>query len=162
MNEVVVTLTPFEVELAGFVATRRVVYNLENKAKPKWGQRAEFGAFDSHFPGCLGEIATAKYLDRYWTGGGNIGDYGLPDVSDCIQVRARIDLEHRLLLHPEDNDVEPFVLATVLRKCLPRVQLSGWLRALDGKSRIHWKEHTGRPAFFVPETELLPMERLKL
>ena len=160
-DAVVVTLKTFEIELAGHVAMKRVMFNLERHARERYGAISELGGFDYHFAGCLGEIATAKHCNLYWSGG--VGDYGVADVGNRLQVRARTRSHYELPLHNEDKDADPFVLVHVIASCLPRVRLAGWVRAAEGKKPEFWKDPgSGRPAFFVPLNHLRSMKELDL
>jgi hypothetical protein len=158
----IVVLGRGEIELGAYVAHRRTIENFNAGARERYGASTEFGGFAYHLIGCLGELATAKYLNMYWTGS-ELGKLDNVDVGGCVQVRATSTNGHRLVLHKEDDDLFPFVLPYVLSDRLPSVALVGWLRAKDGKREQHWCDPgTGRPAYFVPNELLLPMCDLKL
>lgn len=156
---VIVTLSWFEIAMAGQVALQRVLFNLERGVREKHGAVSELGGFDYHFAGCIGELATAKHCNYYWTGG--VGNFTVRDVGGQLQVRARTRASYELPLHPEDKDEDIFVLAHVVAASLPRVRLSGWLRGQEGKQPQFWKDlGNGRPAFFVPIERLGSMADL--
>ena len=104
--------------------------------------------------GAVGESLVAKFFNVWWCGGFDIGG---PDVAN-IQVRAHTTPGYRLILHPTDADAAIFVSVLVQRG---RGRLVGWIRGEDGKRRDYWQDpNTGRPAFFVPNSALLPIGRL--
>lgn len=139
-----------EVFQAGQVALMRTMQNLQRKVAEKYG--AEGDSLDYHFRGCLGEIAVAKWANKFWSG--SVGDYKARDV-ERWQVRTIGRASDRLILHPEDGETDPFVLALVVSKSLPEVYLCGWITGAEGKQKQFWVDPgTGRPAFFVPQVAL--------
>ena len=153
----IVTLEWYEIEQAGYVALQRTLYALKNNVKEKYGAaKSDLGGINRHFVGCLGEKSLAKHTDRFWSG--TVGRIDLPDVH-IWQVRACTRINKRMMLHPDDKDDDIFVLVHVIAAALPRVRLSGWLHARDGKRDEFWSDPSGqdRPAFFVPNNQLRPM-----
>ena len=152
-----VLLSWSEVFQAGVIGLMRLTKNLQNGAVEKHG--ADGDSLDHHFNGCLGEIALAKWRNTFWSG--SLGDYKARDVGRW-QVRAAGRMTDRLILHHEDDDEHPFVLALVPHKTLPRVFLRGWILGADGKLLQYWTDPgTGRPAFFVPQDVLNAMDELE-
>jgi hypothetical protein len=109
--------------------------------------------------GACGEAAVAKYLGVYWDGA--IGDFSAKDVG-AIQTRANGRENGDLILHHSDNNEDVFILIIAAR--LPTVNLAGWILGGEGKRLRFWREASpsrpGRPAFFVPQAALNPMEAL--
>jgi hypothetical protein len=103
--------------------------------------------------GALSEMAVAKALGRYWGGGSDARE----DVGR-VQVRSTPRLDGSLILHPGDPDAAPFVLAVGGEGSY---RLAGWILGQDGKRREWWRTDTGRPAFFVPQSALRPMEEME-
>lgn len=154
---ITIDLTWGEVFQAALIAVMRLLKNLQVGAQEKYG--ADGDNLDYHFNGCLGEIALAKWRNTFWSG--SLGNYRAIDVGDRWQVRAAGRMTDRLILHPDDSDADPFVLALTPHNTLPRVFLYGWIMGADGKLRQYWTDPgTGRPAFFVPQHMLLDMEDL--
>jgi hypothetical protein len=64
-------------------------------------------------------------------------------------------------LHPGDKDQDelPFVL---VHPEAPKFHLMGWCYGHEGKQQKYWadKQRSDRPAFFVPQTDLRPIETL--
>lgn len=149
-----VELTWGEVHIAGTVGLMRAEYALRHQLQDNNGDTGTFGV-ENHFLGCLGEIAVAKHLGKYWAP--NIGVLGAPDVGD-LYVRTCSKVSHCLILHWPDPDDKVFINALVERESLPIVRLRGWLYANDGKQWQYWQAGLPRPAFFVPAGDLRPMK----
>lgn len=159
---VIVYLTDDEIELAGQAALRRAANAVKREAKNAYGAPDDGqGGVTEHYPGCLGEIAVAKHLNRYWNDPFG-GIPGGPDVAFKYQVRAMQQDHHCLILHDKDKDKAIFFLARI---ALPRVQILGWLRAGDGKKATGGKTNpTGKPdraAYFVRQHHLRAMEEFR-
>lgn len=108
--------------------------------------------------GACGECAVAKATGRYWSGMGTGYDPTADDVVG-LQVRHTVLPTGRLILHPADPDETPFVLVTGTD---PVFRLQGWIFGREGK-RPEWFEDpqgSGRPAYFVSQSELRPMPEL--
>lgn len=149
-----VTLTPAEVLLAYQVAAMRQTQNMVRSTRAKHGAPEGPEGEILDVIACRGEMAVAKALNLYWAG--TVGRYGAPDVGEIVDVRTRRQRWHDLILHREDPDERPFVLA--FAESPQSVELLGWILGSDGKQERHWKDPAGgRPAYFVPQSELRPM-----
>lgn len=111
------------------------------------------GGWGLHIEGAAAEMAVAKATGRYWDGVWNEIDRSRDDVAG-IQVRSTTRDNGCLILHQSDNDNDVFYLVVGLA---PRFRLAGCIRASDGKDQRFWRTDTGRPAFFVPQSELSPV-----
>jgi hypothetical protein len=158
---VIVKLTWPEVNAACQVALFRQTHNTMRGISGKFCAPEDFcDGLVLHMRGCLGEIATAKYLNVYWSG--VVGMHS-PDVVFCVDVRTRQDMPNRnLILHDKDPDDAPFVVA-LSAEDPTSIRLAGWIYAKDGKRRDFWGDPSrkGRPAYFVPNEALRPMDELK-
>jgi hypothetical protein len=149
---IVVMLTWPEMCMAAVVGVLRQVQNMKRKAQQRYGAPHEL-SWQQQILGCIGECALAKHLDRFWSGA--VGNYEAADVGGHCQVRATAHPAGRLILHPDDNDRQPFVLARVDDN---RVTLVGWMLGGEGKRDDYWQEpQPGRPAFLVPNDVLHDM-----
>jgi hypothetical protein len=84
-----------------------------------------------------------------------LGKWRADDVG-IYQVRStRLD-GGSLILHKTDKNEAIFVLVTGEA---PEFKVRGWMRAVDGKQEKWWRD-TKRPAYFVPQSVLEPMETL--
>jgi hypothetical protein len=154
-REMRVTLEWFEVSRAALVgvsrnveAIRKGLHNARPTRESDW---------HVHILGALGECAFAKATNRYWNGSVNTFKSG-GDVGDAIQVRTRSQSYYDLIVRAEDRDSDVYVLVTggphdfVVR---------GWLLAGDAKKPQYHKDYGGYgEAFFVPQSDLLPIDLL--
>lgn len=124
----------------------RQLENLRDKRKAAHGCGSE-NDWQIHIEGCLGEMALAKHLGVYWSKGSFRGD----DVQN-LQVRTRSRHTYDLILHRDDPDDKRFYLVTGVNG---RYQIHGWILGRTGKQEKFWSDPAkGRPAFFVPKSEL--------
>jgi hypothetical protein len=159
MTPFTVRLTFSEIALAHQVAGQRMILALKNK------QSSRFGAVDGlsndrlrmDLVGCLGEQAVAKACNRYWSPAA--GEIGVIDVGELLEVRSISNPDHSLILHTSDSDDLPYVLADV--SGVPVVHIRGWIAGKDGKHEKFWCDpSTGRPAYFVPQSQLRQFDEL--
>lgn len=160
---VVVTLTYPEVCLGAHVGTMRRVQNMKLGTERRYGQKEN--GWQADVISCLGEMAAAKHLDRFWAGA--IGDYDAADVGEIYEVRATEWPNGKLILHPDDPDDAPHILARVVEEKIKgwvyKVELVGWVYGHEGKLQEYWTTlptHPKRPAFFVPNEVLHDMEEI--
>jgi len=151
-----IKLTYGQIMMAAHVALMRRTSNMLRQIAPKHGASNGEGSWEIDINGCVGELAVARYLNLFWCG--SLNDFKARDVGGMVDVRSRTKQHYELILHPDDPDDVPFVLAWVN---LPYVELSGWTLARDGKFPGFWSDPAGgRPAFFVPKKHLEPMPSL--
>lgn len=157
MSNIEVALTVSEMQIAATVGMMRQIENLTVGRKDAHGAEKEDG-WQYHIEGAGGELAFAKWADRFWSGA--IGNLKADDVG-TTQVRTAMAHHKRLILHRTDPDGRKFVFVTGV---MPRFMIRGWTWARDGKQERFWSDPKGgRPAFFVPTNLLRPMpERNKL
>ena len=147
-----VTLSNYELFAAASVGIRRQIEALQNGLPDSAGFEGE--GWSNHVEGAAGEMAFAKYRDRYWSGsvgtfkeGGDVGD---------VQIRTRSKSGYDLIVRDGDRDDDYFVLVV---GTAPRFRIVGWIRAADAKQPQWRQEHGGRPgAYFVPQSALHPFE----
>jgi len=140
---------------AGQVGVCRQVQNLKRKCKTTYGADSVRSAWQYHVDGALGELAFSKWKGMFYDGA--IGDYSAKDVGQ-YQIRTTTWPKGKLLLHDRDLDDDIFVLA--LAHDCPTIYLAGWIPCSEGKIKQYWEEKTGRPAYFVPQESLNPMDEL--
>lgn len=110
------------------------------------------GGWGVHIEGAAAEMAVAKSLNNYYEGVWREIDRSRGDVGR-VQVRSTMRANGCLILHPEDNDEHVFYLVTGIA---PTFRIVGSILAARGKVDRFWRTDTGRPAFFVPQSELSP------
>ena len=150
MSAIVVTLSPSELLHGAMCGVYRQVQNIRRRRRDRFGAEVEAG-WQLHICGALGELAVAKHLGRYWIGMGVLGDLEADDFAGG-QVRWATRPTDRLILHESDPDNARFVLVTGVTD---EFLLHGWILGSDGKQKRFWNDPVGgRPAFFVPRSEL--------
>jgi hypothetical protein len=153
----IVKLTGAEILIAHHVAAMRQVQSIKSGIEHKFGAVRQGNEWMDTL-GCFGELAVAKALNLFWVG--TIGAYNKKDVGGLVEVRTMQKAHHNLILHPEDDDNDPFVLCYYASA--QSIALVGWLFACDGKRPEYWKDPVGgRPAFFVPSSMLRPISELR-
>lgn len=137
-----------EMILAAQAGVLRQVENIKKGVKPAYGAGNEKD-WQYGIEGAMGEFALAKYLGVFWHGKGKMrGD----DVG-AYQVRTSSSLNGDLILHPKDDDEKTYWLVTGLNG---NYWIRGYIKAIDGKKDHWWSDPAGgRPAFFVPQSELI-------
>lgn len=154
----IVTLTWSEMMTAYHIASQRRIMNMRKGLPGKYGAPEKEGSEELDIVSTRGEMAVAKGLNLYWSG--SVGDYGAVDVGGLIEVRTRTKSWHSLIVHEQDRDWAPYVLVDA--SCTPDFRLVGWLYGRDGKKDSYWSDPSkkNRPAFFVDQKDLLPIEDL--
>jgi hypothetical protein len=154
-----VPLTWREVALAAQRGLSRCLHNLKDGRKDANGAEKAYGiGADFHVMGAIGEAAVAKHYGILW----EPMAFGRIDVGD-LEVRATDYHLGRLVLHPNDRNSCPYILARLHK--LPVVVLVGWMIGEDAKRDEWWGEcnpakPNGRPAFWVPNDLLHAVEEL--
>ena len=149
-----VKLTPAEVLQGAQAGIMRQTKNIRRKLKHRYGASAE-NDWQMHVEGCLGEMAVAKYLDRFWHGAVGIPHHG--DIGS-IEVRTSNHETARLIVHDRDLSDSVFILVTGLNGLY---NIRGWIKGKEAKQRRFWSDPAGgRPAYFVPKSELIEIEKL--
>jgi len=142
-----IVLTASDMLLAANAGIMRQIENVKNNVKPAYGAGHE-NDWQYSIEGAMVEFALAKHLNVFWHGKGKMrGD----DVGN-YQVRTSSRSNGDLILHPKDEDDKIFWLLTGLNGTY---DVRGWITARDGKKEKWWRDPAGgRPAFFVPQSEL--------
>ena len=142
-----VKLTSSEMLIAAQSGVIRQVENISKKRKAAHGAGSK-NDWQLHIEGCLGEMALSKYLDVYYSGKGK---FRAPDVG-VVDVRTSTSHNNRLILHKEDPDERVFYFVTGVNG---EYRIQGWILGKDGKQDKFWTDpRTGRPAYFIPVSEL--------
>jgi len=148
-----IKLSSWEMILAAQAGIMRQVENLSKHREPNHDANHE-NDWQRNIEGCMGEYVLAKYLNIHWTGKGIIGDL---DVGP-YEVRTTSKETNRLIIHPEDRDNAIFWLICGING---RYKIMGWILGIHGKQQEYWKDPAGgRPAYFVPQSALMPPEQL--
>lgn len=155
-----VTLNEVEFYQAINIGVIRQMKNVLRGRKDRFGAE-KMDPWGIHIQGACGEAAVAKHLNIFYNG--NIGNLSACDVNNNtlnLQVRTGLRYNGDLILHKSDKDNNIFIL--VCGKA-PIFRIMGWIKGMDGKKEKYWRDPAGnRPAYFVPQTVLKPMETLQI
>jgi len=153
--EVKVTLTKAEAKAA---TTKAVIINERRRAYGSVGKNNQDKATykKSNIIGYLGEAAVAKALGIQ-VEGPTPYDKSKADLSEDIQVRTTPYEGGHLLLSKDDHSAHRFILVTGGGVDFT---LRGWFYGYEGQVEHYWKDlaNNGRPAYFIPQCDLRPME----
>lgn len=149
-----VTLSGYEMLLAGQAGVMRQVEAIRRGRKDAYGFKGD--AWGVHIEGAGGELAVAKLVGAYWNACVRNPDELPGDVGN-YEVRTPSRPNSRLIVHPQDPDDRPFVLVT---GTMPNYTIHGYILGSDAKQQQWWEDPVGgRPAYFVPQSALLPMSQ---
>lgn len=144
----------YEVSRAALVGVSRNVEAMRRGCAEKL--KGSVDAWERHVKGALGECAFAKATNRYWSG--SVNTFKAPDFEGNIQVRARSDNNHDLIVREDDHDEDLFVLVTGGPS---EFTIHGWVQGLEAK-RNEYRANPGGygVAYFVPHSALRPIDPL--
>jgi len=152
-----VTLTWQEMSTAHHIAGQRINMNIARGKIQRFGASNGRDSDALHLMAVRGEIAVAKAFNLFWSGA--VGDYKAVDVGGRVEVRAVDHADRRLIIHTDDRDELPYVLADT--SGAPTIVLRGWILGRDGKRAEWWETRVRYPAFFVPLAALAPIATLR-
>lgn len=139
---------------AGNALERRLEWLREGRAERY--ETAGPRGLGADFVGCLGELAVAKWLDRY---PGGFTGRGLADVQG-VEVRTIDKVGAALQVYREDSPGSVFVLAFVGNVYGDGVRIVGWISGAAAMDARHWRTEYKRGAYMVPQTYLEPAASL--
>lgn len=124
--------------------------------------------WQSHIVGCLGEMAVAKFLKRFWSA--TVGRIDQGDIGDDYEVRTR-DADRKgpdLVMTPKDKREKsnvPYILVHVdypIEGRAPVFRLMGWFTPTEGCVDKYFQEKKtpGKSLWYVPPGDLFPMSEL--
>ena len=151
--------TPEEKQAAMEEGMRRQAVNEAKRLRGRNGG-ASFGsrALDIHLLGAAGEMAVASYLGLkehlFKETEAKRGSDDLPG----IDVKTRSKSGYDLIIQKSEDPNKKFVLVTIENQ---KTFLHGWCYGHEGMDARYWADPArGRPAYFVPQSALHPMETL--
>ena len=152
-----VSLTYRDKQIAYYVAKLR-----DKAGRDAGANAAKYGnGMDTlllHYSGCLGEMALAKGLNKFWTGAGL--DYRHDDDVGGLQVRVTAHPAGRLLIRKNEGpDGSPFFLLVGEKG---DYDIVGWTYGWKVKHDMFLDAPAGRePAYFYPQNLLYPVTNLE-
>lgn len=151
----IVTLTWAECQAGITAGAMRRLRRIRAGAADRHGLVLTDNDWTNQIEACAAEIAVAKHLDTYWADSWQ-PDYD-GDVGHGTQVRWTPRADGRLILHKSDPGEHLFYL---VRGAIPTFDVVGFISGESGKIEKYWTDPgTGRPAYFIPDTDLIPIER---
>ena len=153
------TLTPDELYQALVVGGHRRITCIRGRQKPQHYSSPNGDEWSTEIESCCAELVVSKYLGKYWSGGVFSGERAGHDV-DGKQVRCTPHPNGRLIIYPEDNPEDNFILVTGRA---PDYIIRGWINGAKaiskGTDHTWWTEPTIKrsPSWWVPQEALRPM-----
>lgn len=145
-----VTLTTEEIRTAANVGVERRLRAIARQRNHRWEWDGEH-VWNVDIHAAAAELVVAKVLGRYWTDTPDPDAHG--DVGERVQVRWTPRQNGCLLLHKEDPADHAYFLVVGV---LPDLRIAGWLMGRDGQHERYWRTDTGRPAYFIAQSKLIP------
>jgi hypothetical protein len=117
-------------------------------------------ALQMHILGAAGELAVAKYLGlQEYLYAEKIPRRGSSDLPPNIDVKTRSRHYYDLICQLDESLFKILVLVTIQAR---QTLIHGWITSKDAMNEKWIKDPAGgRKAFFVPKSELLPIDSLK-
>jgi hypothetical protein len=153
-------LTEQQYKRAVEIGSRRQEAALERK-RPSAHGYDERAPLDVHIQGAAAELGISlitglewhAFLEHLPT------ERKPPDVGADLQVRSTEYRSGHLICHPGDSEEDRFILVHVNGR---KLQIKGWLRGSEAKQEKYWgdKFKNGRPAYWIPQRELHPIDQL--
>jgi len=131
------------------------------KSRNNGGEKAEKGelALRYHLLGAAGEMAVASYLDIEHELFKDEEARRDSDDLPGIDVKTRSNHRHDLIVQRGSNPQKKFVLVTIENQ---QTLLRGWCYGYEAMQERFWADPArGRPAYFVAQDNLRPMETLE-
>jgi len=143
--------------LAAKEGYRRQRVNEEKKLRSRNGG-ASIGkeAVENHLVGAAGEMAVASYLKlKEFLFLDKEAKRGSIDLPPNIDVKTAMRHDYNLIIQLDDVLTKRYVLVTIEKKtCI----IHGWIDGVDAMIPQYEADYKGgRPAYFVPQSALIPM-----
>lgn len=149
-----IRLTGRQISVGAHVGALRVCQCIRDGSTHVNNKKPSAKDWSDHIESACAEFALAEFLGVSWGGARTIR---APDVGDDLEVKHSVYANAHLLIQRDQPNETRMVLVTGQ---LGIYRVRGWLRAGDGKRTELWRDHNGndRPAFWVPQSELNPIE----
>lgn len=151
---ITVELDKYEMWNAGHVGFRRAMESWVEDRGPRFEEKVHGETFGYHIIAALSEAAFGKAFKQYWSMHENHFECG--DFECGVEVRW--SMMNSVKVRPRDTGI--IVSVTGVPPCFTLV---GWIDAEKAKQK-QWEKDFGRgkPAYFVPHSQLNAMEDLQL
>ena len=140
-------------------ASRRIACLFGRKTAQHYDDK-NGGEWSTEIESCCAEIAAAKWMDRYWSGGVFDGSAADADLPGGRQVRHTVYRSGSLIIYPEDDPGHKYLLVTGKA---PGYQIVGWAFGHEvqsvGQDHSWWTEPKNKraPSWWVPQDKLRPL-----
>lgn len=152
----IVRLNPAECRMAAQAGVERRLGAIARSSHEVYGKAAGQDYWTIDVEAVAAEIAVAKHLGLFWGPAESAAaDKAAGDLPGGIQIRWTRRDNGKLILHTRDADEHRFVLVC---GAMPTFRIAGAIRGRDGKIQDFWWTQAPRPAFFVPQSALEPLE----
>ena len=153
-----VNLHWWEVYQAAITGVMRHVKSIQDNRKSTPYMDSEYARWGVNVEGAIAECAFAKAFGMYW--GQSVDTFKEPDVGNRVQVRQTEKDTHCLIVKEKDNDNHIYVLLIGSRG---HYWIVGWILGKDAKQKkwIFDPRKTGVVSYFVPQSELHPIETIR-
>ena len=123
---------------------------------PRFGEKA----LAIHLLGAAGEVAVASFMGlKNELFKETEARRGSEDLPGGIDVKTRSRSHYDLIVQKREDPRKKFVLVTIEDQ---KTLLHGWCYGSEAMDEKYWADPArGRPAYFVPQSALRPMESLK-
>lgn len=149
-------LTKADLYLAGHAGVMRRISAISKRRPEPYG-KPESDLWGVDIESCAAELLVSRALNQSWTPYAASPNQIVSDVGRSVQVRQTARHDGCLILHDKDQDEHAFVL--VVGTSISQ-RICGWIRGAAGKQQLFWRTDTGRPAYFVPQSNLKPLSEL--
>lgn len=152
-----VSLNDHELLSAAVAGCQRRVLGIRKNRPQLHGADLRANYWQIDIMGALTEYALAKAVNCHWEPATDSPLSSLPGDVGSLQVRSTCHMSGKLIVHPQDADDAPFVLA-VLRE--PEIKFCGWLYGHEAKLLGERRAGASNTEFWVPQSLLHPIEDL--
>jgi hypothetical protein len=156
----VCTLTVLERKIGKLVGATRMKESAKNKRRPHWKDSKGGTILANHRDGATAELVVAKVLQTYYEP--RLNNFKGADLLQNIEVRSTKAGWFGVKIKPSDSSKR--IVVAVRKVNSLEWMILGWIRCKHGKKRKWLKDPQGRgrPAYFVPEEFLQPIEKLPI
>lgn len=153
-----VTLDPWQYKACmDLAATRMATSNQAGWDHASTYERGYLLRTTQEVMGACGEMAAALALNVFWSPSVNTF-HGTSDLPGNIEVRSTTERGYSLIVR--DNDPPNRIYVLVVGEP-PTLTVVGWMTGTDARQdRFLRDPHSHRPAWFVPQSELTPINVL--
>ena len=149
----IVELNANEVLVATYIGSRRNAEACFKKRKARFPEKSVGELWGNHIESAHAELVVCKYLGIYW--GFGVNTFHVEDIVNT-NLEVRWSSGKSLKVRPDDKGI----VVCVTGSC-PKYEIKGWIKASDAKQE-KWKYAKTLPVcYFVPHSELRPIEELK-